>query len=189
MTNILPFQRRRDATEASRRGSRGFSGDLTGALAGREPHDFCLHLMFAGEFGISAATAPIWCRDRSAEAGFPSGPAVVLFTGRDLDGAAAFATIATADWRSAVLRLCTMPSYAFAERMLLLFWNGALRPSARHAVSAEIGRRIASHGNARRLGCIETTQPVHGPDLDTGALTVLVAVAAALTDMLGGSCS
>ncbi|MFB0493615.1 hypothetical protein ABIE45_006271 [Methylobacterium sp. OAE515] len=187
MTNIVPFRRRRAITPASRRGSRGFTGDLTGALAGRQPHDFCLHLVFTGELGISVASAPIWCRDRIAEAGFPSGPAVILFSGRDLDGAAAFATIATADWKSAVLRLCTMPSYAFAERMLLLFWTGALRPRARRAMSAEIGRRIASYGNARWLGRIATTQPVHGPDLDTGALTAFVVAAATLTDMLDGS--
>lgn len=186
MTNILPFRRTRDFATAQCRSPVGITGDLAGAIVGCAPHDFCLHIEFAGEPGLSIASAPIWCQERIAEAGFPTGPAVVLLTGRDIDGASAFATVSTADWRPAVLRLGKMPSYAFAERVHLLFWMGALQPTARRAMSAEIGRRIASYGSARRLGRIPT-RSLHRPDLDAGVLTVLVAVAAISTTLSDGS--
>lgn len=186
MTDILPFRIPRDAAAALLCDRRAFTGSLTGVLAGREPHDFCLHLRFGGDLGVSIASAPIWCRERIAEAGFPSGPAVVLLTGRDLDGASAFATVSTTDWRPTVLRLGTVPSYAFAERVHLLFWIGAIRSVERRAVSAGIGRRLASHGTSRRLGRIVTTHPVQWPDRDAGTLNVLIGVAATVTDMFDG---
>lgn len=185
MTNILPF--RRPAEDGSLRPvRRDIAAELTGAIVGRAPHDFCLHFKFAGADRLSIASAPIWCRDRVAEAGFPPGPAVVLFTGRDIDGAPAFATVATADWRPAVLRLSATPTYAFAERIHLLSWIGADQPESRRAMSAEIGRRIAAHGSGRRLCRDRTDLAPLRSDLDATALAALVLIAATAPDMLDG---
>lgn len=162
--------------------------DLTGSLEGAEHHDTCLRLALrAGAVALDMAIAPIWSRDRIVESGFPAGPAVAVFTGRDLDGHVAFATVATADWRTAILRLPAAPAYAFADRVHLFHWLGARRSRTRASMSVELARRIALYGRARRLGRSRSSRPQPQANVRGVAHTALLLIAATHPAIIDGS--